>query len=442
MNTIEAMSRTLAAGGCTAVALVRSAFERARADDGMFTLRDEAAALAFAAEADCLRAAGDARPLLGVPVTIKDNFDLAGYPTTAGSNLLAFAEPAAADAVAVARLRAAGMVVLGRTGMTEFAFSGLGLNPHHGTPINPAFPGELRIPGGSSSGAAVSVARGLVPAALGTDTGGSIRIPAAFCGLVGFKPTADAISRAGVLPLSTSLDSIGVIATSVLDCRTMFDAIRDTRASDWRQPAEPLRLGMVTNFVRDDEDQDVAEAFADALGRLVGGGVRVSTVHLSALDRMSAIAPRASFSAVEAALWHRDHLAAGRGSVYDPRVLSRILPGAGVDAAEIAAMAERRAHFAEAFRAAAAPFDALVWPTVPMVAPLFAELDDDGQNHAVNQRVLRNPSIVNLADGCAISLPCHRAGAAPVGLTLAAPGGDDDALLAAASIVEPLLSFH
>jgi len=326
--------------------------------------------------------------------------------------------------------------------MTEFAFSGLGLNPHYSTPINPAFPGEARIPGGSSSGAAVSVARGLVPAALGTDTGGSIRIPAALCGLAGFKPTAAAISREGVVPLSTSLDSVGVIATSVADCGTIFDLIRDAPTTGRQEPGRSLHFGVVTNVVRDDEDRDVAIAFDAALARLVAAGHRVSSSHLAALDQISAIAPRASFSAVEAALWHREHLAAGRAPFYDPRVLSRIMPGVGVDAAEIAAMAERRARFIAAFRAGAAPFDALVWPTVPIVAPMIAELEDDARYHAVNQRVLRNPSIVNLADGCAISLPCHGLGAPPVGLTLAGPGGMDDALIAAAAIVEPALSFH
>lgn len=442
MSAIAVLAEELSSGARTAVALARLAFRLAEEDRAIFTLRDEPAALSQAAEADRLRAAGDPRPLLGVPVTVKDNFDLAGQVTTAGSVLLAGAAPAATDAEAVARLRKAGMVVLGRTGMTEFAFSGLGLNPHYGTPLNPAYPDERRIAGGSSSGAAASVVRGLVPAALGTDTGGSIRVPAAFCGLVGFKPTAKEVPQEGVLPLSTTLDSVGVVATSVADCRRIFELIRDGRGVETAPVDRPIHLGVVSNYVREDEDPEVGQAFSAALVKLAVGGVRLSTIEVAALETISLIAPRASFSAVEAAAWHRAHLFAGRSTSYDPRVLARILPGTDIDAAEVAAMVARRADFVAALAAAGAPFDALVWPTVPMLAPLLDDLVDDARYHAANVRALRNPSIVNLADGCAISLPCHKAGAPPVGLTLAGPGSTDDHLLDVALAVEAVLKRY
>ena len=227
---------------------VDTALMRADLDDAqsVFTLRLDSEARSFAEAADARRAACSRAPFLGVPVTVKDNFDLMGYATTAGSTLLADAPQARRDAPVVERLRRAGFVLLGRTNMTEFAFSGLGLNPHYGTPINPAFPGEHRITGGSSSGAAVSVALGIAPIAIGTDTGGSIRIPAALCGLTGFKPSADAITRQGVLPLSTTLDSVGLIGRSVGDCAAVFDVIRDHPGPRRVNiPSRRIRLGLV-----------------------------------------------------------------------------------------------------------------------------------------------------------------------------------------------------
>lgn len=440
MSQISMRAEELATGARTAVSLALEAFRGAHEDPAIFVMPNEAEALVEALNADQLRAAGDRRPLLGVPVTIKDNFDLAGRATTAGSVVLAEAQSAATDAVAVTKLRNAGLVVLGRTGMTEFAFSGLGLNPHYGTPLNPAYQAEQRIAGGSSSGAAASVARGLVPAALGTDTGGSVRIPAAFCGLVGFKPSAWIISRDGVLPLSTALDAVGIIATSVSDCRLLFDIVReDSPSSDLTKPElASLRLGAVSNYVRDDEERTVGAAFEKALKRLTGSGIRITEVAIPELDGINDIAPQASFSAAEAAVWHRELLVRCR-NLYDPRVLARILPGLDVDETELSAMAERRQTFIDSFQKAAAPFDALLWPTVPMIAPRLQELGDDAAYHSINLRVLRNSAIVNLADGCAISLPCHDECDAPVGLTVAAPNGSDDTILNIASMIEPIL---
>jgi len=431
----------LAEGRIRAVDLVAEAVERARspAAANVFTLSLYEDAMLQAVGADLARSRGDLRPCLGVPITVKDNFDLAGCPTPAGSTVLADAPPASADAAVVEKLRAGGMVVLGRTNMTEFAFSGLGLNPHYGTPANPAYPNGAHIPGGSSSGAAVSVALGIVPAAIGTDTGGSVRIPAAFCGLVGFKASPTAISRAGVLPLSGTLDAVGIIAGGVSDCRMLFDLLRE--APPATPPAKgPIRLGLVRNYVGTDAAPAVCEALERAVARIAAGGIEVVSVDVPALDGIATIAPVASFSAAESNAWHKPLLADGRGQAYDPRVLARILPGGDVDAAELAKMETRRAAFEADFTRDAAGFSALVWPTAPFLAPRFDMLADDAEYHRINALALRNSSISNLAGGCAISLPCPDAPAGPVGLTLAAPRGADDALLETARQVEIALA--
>ncbi|WP_332812380.1 amidase [Sphingomonas sp.] len=432
---------------------IRDSVERAldgiRSDgakDMMILRLDEAARHAGDA-ADALRRSGSASPLLGTLVTIKDNFDLADHATTAGSTLLADAPPAQSDAVAVERLRRAGCVILGRTNMTEFAFSGLGLNPHYGTPANPAFVNEYRTPGGSSSGAAVSVALGIVPVALGTDTGGSIRIPAAFCGLVGFKPSASAISREGVLPLSTTLDTIGVIARSVADCAGMFDVLRDVSGPGPGQgprrgraslPARRIRIGLVENYVTNDVSPEVGQGFDKAVAALVRGGISIEPIRLPELDELPATSRLANFSAVESYGWHEPYLAAGAAPRYDPRVLARIMPGADTPAPAYATLIARRQAMIRSVAARIAGLDALLWPTVPIVAPTMASLASDEAYHATNLLVLRNPAVVNFLDGCAISLPCPVEGA-PVGLSLAALNGQDDHLLSVAACAAEIL---
>lgn len=421
---------------------IEAALSRAGAADAksVFTLRLDDEARAFAEAADARRAARSRAPYLGVPVTVKDNFDVMGHPTTAGSRLLVDAPKARADAPVVERLRRAGFVVIGRTNMTEFAFSGLGLNPHFGTPLNPATPAEARIAGGSSSGAAVSVALDIVPAAIGTDTGGSIRIPAAFCGLTGFKPTATAISREGVVPLSPTLDAVGVIARTVADCAALFDVIRDCPGSP-REPrsAERIRLGLVETYVAEDQSPEVASAMAEAIALLEAGGVTVEPIALPALAAIPEMMAEATFAAVEAFAWHEQYITAGRGDEYDPRVLTRIQAGQRMSGpAYFRLMARRQALIAQV-SAQVAGLDALLWPTVPIIAPTLASLADDDAYHATNALVLRNSTVVNLLDGCAISLPCSAATGAPVGLTLAVLHGRDDDLLSIAATVQSIL---
>lgn len=435
MATIAELSAQLARGEITSSALVERALAAARDPDGegarAFLSLSETAATAAADADDRLRAAGIPRgPLAGLPVSIKDLFDVAGEVTAGGSQVLADAEPARADAPVVARLRAAGAVLVGRTNMTEFAYSGLGLNPHFGTPRNPWERSAARIPGGSSSGAAVSVADRMAVAALATDTGGSVRIPAALCGLVGFKPTQRRVPLDGVLPLSPSLDSVGPIARSI-DCCARIDAIlsgSDAAVPPARNVAG-LRIAVPTTVVLDRLDDRVAATFERALSTLSAAGASITEIAFPELAEIAPASHKGGLVAAEAYTWHRP-LLAERGADYDPRVRVRILKGEAQSAADYLDVLAFRRRLIAAFEALAAPFDIIACPTVPMVAPTIAELEDDARFADVNLLFLRNPTVVNLVDGCALSLPCHRPGEAPVGFMAFAAALSDRRLLA------------
>lgn len=432
--TIAALAASLAAGRTTSVALTEQALARidshARAGGTAFMEVDAAGALAAARAADQARAAGlVASPLAGLPVSVKDLFDVRGQVTRAGSKALDGAAPAQADAPAVARLRAAGAVLVGRTNMSEFAFSGLGLNPHYGTPRTP-FDAD-RIAGGSTSGGAVSVAEDMAVAALGTDTGGSIRIPSAFCGLTGFKPTARRVPLAGAVPLSTSLDSAGPLARSVACC-TAMDAVLSGETLDTR-PAElaGLRLYVTRDFVCDGLDAEVAQAFEDILSRLSARGARIVPFDFPELRRLPEINGGGGLTAAEAWAWHRQ-LLAEQGERYDQRVAQRIRRGQQQGAADyIDLLAERRAmqHRAgERLRDA----DAWLMPTVAVRPPRLDALARDEDFFAVNGLVLRNPSVINFLDGCAVTLPVAQG----IGLGVCALHGQDARVLQVAGAIE------
>jgi aspartyl-tRNA(Asn)/glutamyl-tRNA(Gln) amidotransferase subunit A len=399
------------------------------------------AALAAAAAIDARRERGEPLPALaGIPISIKDNFDEAGVITRAGSTVLAGSPAATRDAVAVARLRAAGAVIIGRTNMTEFAYSGLGINPHYGTPRNVFDRAVGRVPGGSSSGAAISVTDEMSAAAIGTDTGGSVRIPAALNGLVGFKPTARRVPLDGVLPLSLTLDSVGPIARSVADC-ALLDAVLAGETTD-RLTAAPLagaRFGVPQTIVLDDLSPAVARAFSSALARLAAAGARIDELPLPQLARAIEANPRGALSSAEAWWWHRGWIERG-GAHYDPRVAARIRPGAAIGAADYIEMLRQRRSFAADIEAAVRDHDALLMPTTPDTAPAIAEVSaDDASYFRWNSRMLRNPSLVNLFDGCALSLPCQAPGDAPVGLMIAGMQGRDRRVLALGLAVEAAL---
>ncbi|MBS0422237.1 MAG: amidase [Proteobacteria bacterium] len=379
-------------------------------------------------------------PFAGIPVSIKDLFDVAGDTTLAGSTVLKAAPAAERDARAVARLRAAGFVVIGRTNMTEFAFSGLGLNPSYGTPLNPWDRATGRIPGGSSSGAAVSISDAMAYGALGTDTGGSCRIPAALCGIVGFKPTASRVPLAGAYPLSTSLDSIGPLANSVACCATL-DAVLSGQAFEPvpELTARDLNVAVLTNYVTDGLDRTVAASFERALRALREAGVKLTDVAVPELGELPEINRKGGISAAEAYAWHRPQLARAADG-YDPRVLVRILRGREQDAADYIDLLNIRIDFTARVARRIRKFDAVLMPTVPIVAPAVAELASDDAYVRANGLTLRNPSIVNFINGCAISLPCHDPETAPVGLSLFGLANTDAALLSVAKVIEPIVA--
>ena len=390
---------------------------------------------------DKLRSAGAAPSrFAGIPVSIKDLFDIAGQVTRGGSKVLDDAAPAKADAETVARLRRAGFVVIGRTNMTEFAFSGVGLNPHYGTPKCAFDRATGRIPGGSSSGAAISVTDGMAHLGLGTDTGGSCRIPAAFNGIVGYKPTASRVPTAGALPLSHSLDSVGPLARSVACCASI-DAVLAGESERALRPASGnrMRLAVPQNYVLAGMDDAVARDFERALARLAATGAVIEQLAVPEFDEIPTINAKAGFAAPEALAWHGkliERSAAG----YDPRVLVRIKRGSDQSAIDYLKLLADRARLIAAVEARLAGFDAMAMPTVPMVSPPIAALDKDEDFGRINLLALRNPTVINMIDGCAISLPMHEAGEAPTGLMLAAIGGSDHRLFDVAAGVEAILA--
>ncbi len=447
IRTLRSVAADLEAGRTSSRALVSECLDRIAAPEGegarTFLKVHAAQALATADFIDQSRQRGSPPgPFAGIPVSVKDLFDIAGDVTTAGSTVLRTAAPAAADAPVIHRLKAAGFIVLGRTNMTEFAYSGLGLNPHYGTPLNPWDRRTRRVPGGSSSGAGVCIADRMCFGALGTDTGGSCRIPAALCGVVGFKPTAARVPREGAYPLSVSLDSVGPLAASV-DCCAILDAVisGDTQLRTFRgaesqsNAAAGLNLAVLTNYATDGLDTEVAAAFKRSLTRLSAAGARLTDLAIEELAALADINQKGGLPAAEAFAHHRSLLAT-HSAQYDPRVSSRIRRGSEQDAADYIEVHRRRAQFIERVGRLIRPFDAVLMPTVPVVAPAIAAVAADQDYVRLNALVLRNPSLVNFLDGCAISIPVHEPGGAPVGLSVFAAGNADQQVLAAAARIE------
>lgn len=441
MDTVADLAKQLAEGEVTSLALTSAALDRIldTAGEGarVFTMIDPERSFAQARRHDSLHAEGASpSPLSGISVSIKNLFDISGRVTIAGSQVLTQAAPATADAAVVARLRKAGMVIMGHTNMTEFAYSGLGLNPHYGTPANPV--DRRCIPGGSSSGAAVSVADGMAAVGLGTDTGGSCRIPAAFCGLTGFKPTARRIPMDGTFPLSSSFDSIGSVARSVTCCE-MVDAVLSAESGPMLTAPDlsELRFAVLDNFVLDDLTPAVAAAFEAALKTLVQAGAQVARVRLDDLDALPALNARGGIIAVEAFAVHQKMLAKSEAA-YDPRVSARIRKAETQYPGEYQDLLETRRQMIARADTTTAPFDALLMPTVAMEAPTLAEMADDAAFGAANLLALRNTTVANLLDRCAISLPLPVDGL-PVGLMLMGETMDDRRLFAMARSVEQVL---
>ena len=444
MQTMAAAAADLAAGRTSARQLVEEALGRIAEPGGEGArafIRVHAESARLMADAmDLLRRAGRAPgPYAGIPVAIKDLCDIQGEPTPAGSTVLADAPPATDHAPVLKRMLAAGLVPLGRTNMTEFAFSGLGINPHYGTPASPWDRASRRIPGGSSSGTAVAVADGMAYAGLGTDTGGSCRVPAAYCGVVGYKPTARRVPIEGILPLAPSLDSVGPLARSVACCAAV-DAIMADEALPVLGAADVSRLHLAvpTTLVLDEMDATVAATFEGACSRLSAMGARISRIPFPAFTG-AVEANKVGLARMEAAAWHRS-LLERLGDRYDPRVRARLEQGGQLLSADYINLLDTRARLIAEANAASAEYDALMLPTCPIVPPPIAELDDVAEYTRVNLLSLRNTTLGNFLDRCAISLPCHRAGEAPVGLMLMGQTMADAQLFAVAAGVEAALA--
>ncbi len=375
-------------------------------------------------------------PLDGTIVSIKDLFDVAGEVTRAGSKLLAEeGETAAQDAPVVRRLRGAGAVIVAKTNMTEFAYSGMGANPHFGTPGNPA--DRARVPGGSSAGGAVAVADRMCEIAIGSDTGGSTRIPAALCGIVGFKPSRQRVPTEGAFPLSFTLDSIGPMAGSVAECAAA-DAVM---AGDEPRAPEPaplanLRIGIPQGAPLDRLDDSVGRRFSAALDLMEKAGVLLSAEKLPLLEQMAQVNAKGGVLPAEAYAIHRDRLAR-RGEAIDPNVRVRLGRAQKITAADYIDMTRARAELVRAMDARLADLDVLAMPTTPIVAPLLAEVDKPDEFARKNALLLRNTSMWNFFDCCAIALPMPRDGL-PAGLMLVARNGHDRRLLRIAAAVERL----
>jgi aspartyl-tRNA(Asn)/glutamyl-tRNA(Gln) amidotransferase subunit A len=441
MWTVAQLSADLDAGRTSSRELVEQALTRIedRAGEGARAFLKVHADPARAAGDHCdrLRKSGVRRSAVdGLPVSLKDLFDVAGEVTRAGSKIRSTFEPAKTDAAAVARLRAAGAIFIGRTNMVEFAFGGVGFNPHYGTPKNPYERKVGRVPGGSSSGAAVAQADGMAVMSLGSDTRGSIRGPAALCGVTGWKPTARRVPREGAFPLSFTLDSIGPLANSIACCAA-YDAILagEPEAAPPALDAKGLRLLLPRSSALDELDKEVAAAFDASLRTLSKAGAMLDERPVPQFDRQGEYFRGGGYAGAEAYHIHRADEA--RIGEYDPRVGKRILMGRSLTASDYLALGDLRVQFMREIEALAAGFDAILMPTVPCIAPTIAEADASDEDYfRWNMRILRNNGLVNFLDGCAASLPCHEPGGAPVGLMVCGIAGSDRHTLGVSAAIE------
>jgi aspartyl-tRNA(Asn)/glutamyl-tRNA(Gln) amidotransferase subunit A len=444
LPTLGSLAADLDAGRTTARALVDACLAKIADKDGegvrAFIHVDKEAAIAAAEAMDRLRKANAAPSrFAGIPISVKDLFDIKGQLTRAGSRALEDSPKAEIDAPVVARLRAAGFVVIGRTNMTEFAYSGIGINPHYGTPKGVWQRGVGHVSGGSSSGAAVSVADGMAHGALGTDTGGSCRIPAAWNGIVGFKPTQRRVPLDGAVPLSFSLDSIGPLARSAACCAAMDMVLADEPFATLEpRPVRGMRLAVPTTLALDDLDEAVAQTFERALQSLSRAGATVERIAVPEFLDIGPMSSKGGFTAAESYAWHR-YLIVAKGDVYDPRVASRILRGEHISAADYIDLIAARKSLVARAAARLAPYDALVLPTTANTPPRLEDMKDDAAFTRANLLSLRNCTLINMIDGCAISLPAHREDEVPVGLMLAAASGADRRIFELAAGMEHVI---
>jgi aspartyl-tRNA(Asn)/glutamyl-tRNA(Gln) amidotransferase subunit A len=445
LPTLRELSQALSSGQVTAEALVEQCLAQI-ADPGgegarAFIKVYQEPARTAARASDAARRGGQvASPLAGIPLSIKDLFDVGGEVTLAGSIVMRGTAPASFDAPAIARLKAAGMIIVGRTNMTEFAYGANGMNQHYGTPLNPWDRATRRIPGGSTSGGAVSVTDGMAAATIGSDTGGSVRIPSALCGITGFKPTQRRIPLEGAFPLSFTRDSIGPLGSSVTCC-AWLDAIMSSEpvATLPPFPLRAARFGVPRTILLDGLDREVAAAFSRALDKLSAAGAVIEEFDFPELARERDGSARANFSSVEAYALHRQRLAADADK-FDRRVAMRLQFGADIKAADYVELLKLRAALMASANLTTRRFDALLAPTVPIVAPAISQMESsDEEFFRVNALLLRNCAPFNVLDRPSLSLPCHLAGDAPVGLMVVGETMSDARVLSIGASIEQVL---
>ncbi len=444
---LRLLAADLREGRITAGKLVEQGLERARDSKAVFTrINPGLVSLAYSIDR-ARKKSQDLPPLAGIPIALKDLFNIRNEATLAGSIVRRhYAQAEAEDAEVVAPLRAAGLLFFGRTNMSEFAFSGIGKNPHYGTPLSVWDRQTGRLPGGSSSGSAVAVAEGIVTAALGSDTAGSCRIPAAFNGIVGVKPSYGRMSLQGIFPLSPTLDAPGPLAIDVDSCyildQMMCGSTRPDSPIPQLPPAKIEKLSFVVPEARvmTTLDPEVQSAFDRSIDAIADAGAEIRRVPLPVLDRCDDFFIERPVVAYEVWQHHREMLAS-HADEYDPFVGQRIAAGADISEAEQQRRYRERDEIVSEFNRSFAELetDALLYPTVACVPPAISETVDEQAARKVNLRCLRNTATVNYFNGCAISLPCHPAGTAPVGLMLSSKHGDDEWLYRVAAAVEARL---
>src|SRR3954469_21489467 len=442
MPTLASLAADLDSGATTARKLVEECLAKIADSAGegsrAFIHVDKEGALGAADAMDRLRKAHAApSPFAGIPVSIKDLFDIKGQVTRAGSRALEEdCTPAEADAPVVARLRRAGFIVIGRTNMTEVAYSGIGINPHYGTPQSVWNRSVGHVPGGSSSGAAVSIAAGMAHGALGTDTGGSCRIPAAYNGIVGFKPTQRRVPLDGGVPLSFTLDSFGPLARTVACCAVLDAVLAGEPVVPLQpRPIKGMRLAVPTTVALDQLEDEVARAFERTLELLSRQGALIERIAVPEFLDVGVMNANGGFAAAESYAWHR-YLITSKGDVYDPGVAIRILRGEGFTAADYIDLQNARKSLISRSSVTLAPYDAMVLPTTPNTPPRIADLAAAKAFTKANVLSLRNCTLINMIDGCAISIPCHREGEVPVGFMVAGSAGADRRILELAAGME------
>jgi aspartyl-tRNA(Asn)/glutamyl-tRNA(Gln) amidotransferase subunit A len=447
MKTLRELSLDLATGKVTSEGLVHGCLENIADPAGegarAFIAVYAESALVAARASDAARAARQVpSPLAGIPISVKDLFDIGGEVTRAGSLVLADAAPATVDAPAIARLKAAGMILVGRTNMTEFAYGANGMNQHYGTPLNPWDRASRRIPGGSTSGGAVSVADSMAAAAIGSDTGGSVRIPSALCGITGFKPTQQRIPLAGAFPLSFTRDSIGPLGPSVACCAWLDGAMaNESLAVPPPVNLKGMRVGVPTTLLLDGLAAEVSAAFSRALTTLSANGVVIEEFAFPEMTRERDGSTMANFSAVEAYALHRQRLQTARDQ-FDRRVSLRLMLGAEMKAADYVDLLRLRRALIESANRTTARYDALLAPTVPIVAPTLAEMESSDETFfRVNGLLLRNCAPFNVLDRPCLSIPCHHTGTAPVGLMVVGETMGDARVMALGQAIETAINL-